>query len=67
MGKTFKDTDKYKDHIAKQTKCSKCEVGGIPSDWKRLRKRIRKAKEREALINGFEIPIFKNSDGYDYW
>lgn len=67
MGKTFKDTDKYKDYIAKKTRCSKFQIGGMPSDWKKLRKKSRKAKEKEALIHGLEIPIFKNSDEYDYW
>jgi hypothetical protein len=43
--------------------------GQIPSSFKELTKRKRRAKERQAVKVGKfeEIPIFKKSDAYDYF
>jgi len=43
-----------------------------PSSFKKVMKRVRKAKERQALkelMQGLdkEIPIFKKTDTYDYF
>ena len=43
-------------------------TSGIPSIWRRLRKRIRKAKEKHLLRQGkFDIPKWKNNDVWDWW
>lgn len=50
MGKTFKDTDKYKDLITKQKNIT-------PNDWKKLQKKIR--KERQENLYFYDIPFPK--------
>lgn len=39
----------------------------VPSSWKRIRKRQRKAKVKQAMRNNKEIPKFKRDDEYDWW
>jgi len=41
--------------------------GQIPSWWKRLRRRMRRAKEKDALRTGKQIPRFKKSDDWDWF
>jgi len=40
---------------------------GIPSAFKAMRKRIRRRKAKQALIDGKEIPRFRTSDHWEYW
>ena len=39
----------------------------VPSVFKKIQKRIRKAKEREAFRKGEDELNFKQTDNYDYW
>lgn len=39
----------------------------VPSIFKRVRKRIRKAKEREAFRKGDDDPNFKQTNNWDFW
>jgi hypothetical protein len=40
---------------------------GIPSAFKAMRRRIRRRKSKQALIEGKEIPRFRTSDHWEYW
>ncbi len=40
---------------------------GIPSWFKRMRRRRRRAKEDDAIRSEKEVPTFKRSDSYDWW
>lgn len=37
------------------------------SKYKKLTRRSRRAKEKQALRDGVEVPIFKKSDRYNFW
>lgn len=63
MTRTHKDTRKYKEYLADKVNF----IGSIPSNFKKLRKRLRKAKEKQALRANKEIPVWKNDDEYDWW
>ncbi len=64
MSRTHKDTKKYlEEHHGPLWWMS----GGVPSNWKQLRRKSRRAKEMDALRLQREPPIFKKSDKYDWW
>jgi hypothetical protein len=69
MSRTYKDTKRGKKALAKKFGGIYCwfQYGGIPSWYKRMRKRIRKAKEKDALRNGEDPPLFKRGDEYEWW
>ena len=39
----------------------------IPPRYKRNNRRQRRAQEKNALRHGREIPLFKNTDEWDWW
>jgi len=39
----------------------------VPSWFKRMNRREERAKQKQALREGKDIPIFKKRDAYDYW
>jgi hypothetical protein len=65
MSRTCKDTKKGKDAIME--KYNTWPVGGISSIFKKLRRRSRRAKEKEAMQKDKEMPIFKKDDAWDWW
>jgi len=42
-------------------------LGGVPSWWKQMRQRIRRAKDRQAMRRGDEPPKWKHDDIWDWW
>lgn len=40
---------------------------GIPSSFKKMRNRIRRAKVKYAMIHGLEIPKFKIDDSWNWY
>ena len=69
MSRTHKDTKKGKKKLAEKEGNHYCwfQYGGIPSWWKRMRKRIQRAKEKNALRRGEEPSRFRNDDAWDWW
>ena len=59
MSRTYKDKKRDMSWYRRNTT-------EIPSEWKRGRKRIRKAKEKQALRKDKEIPTFKKTDKWDW-
>lgn len=69
MSRTYKDTERGKKELARKYGGLYCwfMYGGIPSWWKRMRKRIRRAKEKDALRHGKEPPRFRHDDAWEWW
>lgn len=67
MSRTRKDTITYKKELADKTNNWWGCIGAINSDWKKVRRKVRRAKEKSALIREKEIPIFKQTDEWDWW
>jgi len=63
MSRTWKDSKKGKQKLSNELYW----LGPIPSSFKKMRKKIRRAKEKNALKNKKIIPIFRRCDGYDFW
>jgi len=69
MSRTFKDTKQFAEQMANQlnTIPTCIGTGKIPSSWKKMRRKIRRAKEKSALRNNNKIPIFKKTNEYDFY
>ena len=67
MSRTWKDTKAGKAKKAKRINSLGCFIGGISSQYKRLRKRERKAKDKAAIIQGKEPIHWRKSDEDDWW
>ncbi len=52
MSRTTKDRDRYQQ---------------VPSWFKRVMKRKRRAKVKDAIAKGRELPRFRPSDEWDWW
>lgn len=66
MSRTYKDTQEYRDFLTEKfggwlTK------GGVPSWFKVMRVKIRRAKEKQALRINKEIPFFRKDDEWDWY
>lgn len=73
MSRTYKDTKKGKERIARkhgmvwENEGMWWYIGGISSWFKKLRRQGRRAKERQALLEGRDIPRFRKDDYWDWW
>ena len=67
MSRTFKDTKQFAEQKANQLRTIPACIGGIPSSWKKLQRRIRRSKEKSALRNNNKIPTFKKTNEYDFY
>jgi hypothetical protein len=69
MSRTIKDSKPTKQEKIKKYKYTAlgCGLGGISSEWKRARRKMRRAKVKSALAKNKEIPIFKKCDSWDWW
>jgi len=65
MSRTLKDNKYHKEKM-----CEKYQTwpfGTAPSSFKKSRRRERRAREKNAMKNDIELPIFKKSDSYDWF
>jgi len=67
MSRTYKDTRKWKEKIADSCNFCSCCIGGMDSQWKKLRRKSRRAQVKTALRQGKELPRFKKTNLYDFW
>ncbi len=66
MSRTHKDTKQRREKIIRSGQSVKVFCGGIvPSKYKRAHRKIRRAKEKDALRVGKIVPLFKG--GHDEW
>jgi len=65
MSRTKKDTQKYREEICEKVNAFPC--GGPPATFKKQQKKIRRAKEKQALREKKEIPVFKKTDCWDWF
>ncbi len=54
MSRTRKDTKAYKIKLSNRLGYYWTMIGGVPSSFKKMKKKIRRAKEREAVRRGGE-------------
>ena len=67
MSRTHKDTKRYIEKLSSVTGKIETLLLPINTRWKRVRRKIRRAMEKNALRKGQESPVFKKCDLYDYW
>ncbi len=66
MSRTHKDTKQYEEGIRNLVNRFCC-VGSVPSNYKRARRKIRRAKEKDALRTDKIVPLFKSEDEFNWW
>jgi len=65
VSRTLKDDKRHKEKMCE--KYNTWPYGTAPSSFKKSRRRIRRAKEKNAIKNDIELPIFKRNDSYDWY
>ena len=65
MSRTIKDTKQFAEEMSDKLNTIPACIGGIYSYWKKLRRRSRRAKEKEAVRIGKQTPKFKKTDEWD--
>ena len=65
MSRTYKDTKVYRERMCEKVQAWPC--GGPPSEFKKTRRRVRRTRERQALRENRDAPLFRKTDCYDYF